>query len=499
MAEEPQMDSLRADLLEAQQSEAEARAALQQSAEYGKLLLSRNEALEQELEVLRQELGRKVAAEVSQRSRLEEECRRLEQELETKSKPQERHGYSRTSRLLSLSGSLDSDEEPNVAQMQQRLKRCETNEQEHREAAWLAEEHANMLEEQNQKLEEECRRLQAQLTRSRPNDEVVQRWQKAGSLVRDSLRDTEDMEISEKGLGRSLQGQVGHIHSNGGSAPTSPSSWSPFRRRTARLSASEDLEQLVSTVSSERDAALAEKAASEAHCEARLREMDEEVTALRLLLEEETARTDTMAQHIDYLGSMLEEQHAVNGAAVMLKSLGLSRPGSPERGELLSAALAKGRPEGNSARLRPDSVASQEEVPSLQSFLADLRSRSPSQSRRSRAPHCTLEEFLGEKPTSLANVTASTRAVASLSPSDTDAKKVSLLELLGWSRCSHCGSLMWFSNGQSNGSNGSNGHGRNQNNVCVANGKKNLAKSWTLALSQEAAGQPVRGRTPGGR
>lgn len=30
MAEEPQMDSLRADLLEAQQSEAEARAALQQ-------------------------------------------------------------------------------------------------------------------------------------------------------------------------------------------------------------------------------------------------------------------------------------------------------------------------------------------------------------------------------------------------------------------------------------------------------------------------------------
>lgn len=177
----------------------------------------------------------------------------------------------------------------------------------------MAEEHANMLEEQNQKLEEECRRLQAQLTRSRPNDEVVQRWQKAGSLVRDSLRDTEDME-SEKGLqGRSLQGlqgQVGHIHSNGGSAPTSPSSWSPFRRRTARLSASEDLEQLVSTVSSERDAALAEKAASEARCEARLREMDEEVTALRLLLEEETARTDTMAQHIDYLGSMLEDSSA---------------------------------------------------------------------------------------------------------------------------------------------------------------------------------------------
>ena len=33
------------------------------------------------------------------------------------------------------------------------------------------------------------------------------------------------------------------------------------------------------------------------------------------------------------------------------------------------------------------------EVPSLQSFLADLRSRSPSMSRkRSRAPHCTLEE-----------------------------------------------------------------------------------------------------------
>ena len=66
----------------------------------------------------------------------------------------------------------------------------------------------------------------------------------------------------------------------------------------------------MSTVSSERDAALAEKAASEAHCAARLRERDEEVTALRLLLEEETARTDTMAQHIDYLGSMLEDSSA---------------------------------------------------------------------------------------------------------------------------------------------------------------------------------------------
>lgn len=502
------MDSLRAELQEAQHSEAEARAALQQSAEYGKLLLSRNEALEHELEVLRQEQSRKVAAEASQRSRLEEECRRLEQELESKSKPQERHGYSRTSRLLSLSGSLDSDEEPNVAQMQQRLKRCEKSEQEHREAAWLAEEHAHMLEEQNQKLAEECRRLQAQLTRSRPNDEVLQRWQKAGSLLRE-LRDEDgqDEKLREKGPGRvDRVGPVGHVHSNGGSAPTSPTSpsWSPFRRRTARLSASEDLEQLASTAAAERDAAQAEKAASEARCEARLREMDEEVTALRLLLEEETARTDTMAQHIDYLGSMLEEQHAVNGAAVMLKSLGLSRPGSPERGELLSAALAKGRPEeGSSGRLRArdSSVASREEVPSLQSFLADLRSRSPSMSRkRSRAPHCTLEEFLGEKPTSLANVTASTRAVASLSPSDTDANatKVSLLELLGWSRCPHCGSVMWFSGRNGHGSHGS--HGRNQQSAGNAkNGQKHLAKSWTLALSQETSGQTVRGRTLGGR
>ena len=41
------------------------------------------------------------------------------------------------------------------------------------------------------------------------------------------------------------------------------------------------------------------------------------------------------------------------------------------------------------------------------------------------------QEFLGEKPTSLANVTASTRAVASLSPSDTDANatKVPLCQM----------------------------------------------------------------------
>jgi len=471
-------ETLRADLLESQQSEAEAREALQQSAEYGKLLLSRNEALEQELEALRQEQSRKSAAEVLQRSRLEEECRRLEAELETKCKPQERNGYSRASRL---SSSIDSDEEPSLEQMQQRLKRCEKSEQEHREAACLAEEHANMLEERNQKLDEECRRLQAECVKlQRPDSERKPR-----------LEDTPETVASE--------GEIQKLKSD--SAPTSPSSpWSPFRRSHAGRFSLEDFD--IQALSDERDAARAEKAASEARCEARLREMEEEITALRLLLEEETGRTDTMAGHIDYLGGLLEERQAANGAAVMLKSLGLSRHGSPERdGEMLSAALAfKGRQstaeEVTKRRPRDSSIASvgREEIPSLQSFLADLRSRSPSMSRkRSRAPHRTLEDFLGEKPTSLANVTSSTRAVASLSPADVESgSKVSFLELLGWSRCPHCGSLMWFSNeAPKTGLNGKS-----------PQNKKTLAKSWTFSLSnQEAANptQPVRGRTLGGR
>eukprot|EP00913_Durusdinium_trenchii_P033896 g31728.t1 len=139
MAGSSSEELLRAQLLEAQQSEAEAREQLQKSAELGQVLLSRNEYLEQELEALRQEQAaicedqsRALAAEASHRDRLEEECKRLETDC-----------------------SVDSDEEPSLVQMQQRLKRCEKSEQEHREAACLAEDHASMLEEKNQKLEEE--------------------------------------------------------------------------------------------------------------------------------------------------------------------------------------------------------------------------------------------------------------------------------------------------------------------------------------------------------
>ena len=143
-----------------------------------------------------------------------------------------------------------------------------------------------MLEERNQKLDEECRRLQAECVKlQRPDSERKPR-----------LEDTPETVVSEEEIQKFKSDSV----------PTSPSSpWSPFRRSRAGRFSLEDFD--IQALSDERDAARAEKAASEARCEARLREMEEEVTALRLLLEEETGRTDTMAGHIDYLGGLLED------------------------------------------------------------------------------------------------------------------------------------------------------------------------------------------------
>ena len=157
----------------------------------------------------------------------------------------------------------------------------------------MAEEQANVLEERNRKLEEELRRLQAQLARNEVRREAGEDGDKR-SEAQPQQEAQQEAQGTQRGTG-SL------------SFPTSPaSSWSPFRRRT-RLSAAEDLAEQIQALTAERDAAQVEKASCEARCEARLRETEEEVTALRLLLEEETTRTDTMAQHIDYLGNLLED------------------------------------------------------------------------------------------------------------------------------------------------------------------------------------------------
>ncbi|CAE7482528.1 unnamed protein product, partial [Symbiodinium pilosum] len=310
----------------ARRGAAEAREALRQSAEVGQLLLSRNEALEQELEVLR----RSTATEASQRQRLEEECRRLELELE-------RDGKARRLRFQSVA-SADSDEELSMEQMKQRLKRSEQSEQEHREAACLAEEHAAAFEEKHQKLEEEYRRLQVEcrqlrsrrsMRTSSPGHEVReeeekedlarQRWRRAGTEV----------------VKRLSAGSLSFEEPSPSPKPPSPTSVTSPSRRSER---NEELEQQLSNLAMERDAARAEKAASESHAQ----QLEDEATTLRLLLEEEAQRTEALVQQVDYLADLLEERQAQSGAQDMLKSLGLSREPSPER-ETLSTLDAKGQ------------------------------------------------------------------------------------------------------------------------------------------------------------
>lgn len=97
------------------------------------------------------------------------------------------------------------------------------------------------------------------------------------------------------------------------SALSDSASASPFgspsrsRQSKTRLTVKEDLEQQIHILTQQLDAAVQEKASCETQCETRLQEMEQETTALRLLLEEENHRTDTLAEHVEYLGHMLEE------------------------------------------------------------------------------------------------------------------------------------------------------------------------------------------------
>ncbi|CAE7728939.1 unnamed protein product, partial [Symbiodinium sp. KB8] len=493
-----ELELLRTEMEAARQGAAEAREALTESAELGQLLLSRNEALEQELEVLRLEKSRMAASEASRRQRLEEECRRLELELE------QRDGQRARQQRLQSAASADSDEELSMEQMRQRLKRSEQSEREHREAACLAEEHAAALEEKLQKLEEEHRKLQAECrlksrrslrTSSPPKEEgeereegegerARQRWRRAGSAVVQRLsfagqRPTcagQEVPAATSAPERAKDAEQ-ELSLPSPSSPSSPS------RRSERSEDGPSWPQL-ETLASERDAARAEKAQMESQSQ----ELEQENTTLRLLLEEEGQRTQALLQQVDYLAELLEERQTQSGARDMLKSLGLSREPSPDGALAACDAHATERsqprePEEVKFQLRSrDRSRQPAEAQSLESFLADLRSRSPSVSRkRSRPPHVTLEDFLGEKPSCLFDVTASTRAAARL-PGQEQRKvqpppsQASLLELLGWRRCQACGSLTWSPLGQR---------------------KLQSPKAWTFAVDQEARASQAatRGRS----
>jgi len=230
--------------------------------------------------------------------------------------------------------------------------------------------------------------------------------------------------------------------------------------------------------------------------ESQSQELDEENTTLRLLLEEESQRTQALLQQVDYLADLLQERQTQSGARDMLKSLGLSREPSPDGALAACDAHAKERsqpPWREPAQAQEvkfqlsrdrDRSRGPAEAQSLESFLADLRSRSPSVSRkRSRPPHVTLEDFLGEKPSCLFDVTASTRAAARLpgQKATEPPSQASLLELLGWRRCQACGSLTWSPLGQRS-----------------LSGPKKSTKAWTFALAdQDARGAQTatRGRS----
>ena len=170
--------------------------------------------------------------------------------------------------------------------------------QEHREAACLAEEHAAAVEEKHQKLEEEHRRLQFECRQLKSR-----RSMRGSSPARESREDGE--EDSARQRWRRAGGEVLHRLSAGSvsfdDAPDAkpPSPTSPSRRSER----SEELEQQLSSLVSERDALRADGAA----WQARAQELEEEVTTLRLLLEEEAQRTETLVQQVDYLADLLED------------------------------------------------------------------------------------------------------------------------------------------------------------------------------------------------
>ena len=139
--------------------------------------------------------------------------------------------------------------------------------QEHREAACLAEEHAAAFEEKHQKLEEEYRRLQVEcrqlrsrrsMRTSSPGHEVReeeekedlarQRWRRAGTEV----------------VKRLSAGSLSFEEPSPSPKPPSPTSVTSPSRRSER---NEELEQQLSNLAMERDAARAEKAASESHAQ----------------------------------------------------------------------------------------------------------------------------------------------------------------------------------------------------------------------------------------
>ena len=114
---------------------------------------------------------------------------------------------------------------------------------------------------------------------------------------------------------------------------------------------SERSEDWPSERSSERALAVACDAwrAEKAQMESQSQELDEENTTLRLLLEEESQRTQALLQQVDYLADLLQERSCFfpffalllfrtpqkerqtqSGARDMLKSLGLSREPSPD-------------------------------------------------------------------------------------------------------------------------------------------------------------------------
>ncbi|CAE7237777.1 unnamed protein product [Symbiodinium natans] len=487
-----ELELLRTEMEAARRGAAEAREALRQSAEVGQMLLSRNEALEQELDVLRMEKSRIAASEVRQRQGLEEECRRLELELE-------RDGRKARQLRLQSAASVDSDEELSMEQMRQRLKRSEQSEQEHREAACLAEEHAVALEERHRRLEEEHRKLQAECQKSRRRTSSPREKEEG----EEKDKDAEDLARQRwRRAGRAVVQRLSASSSYETPKPPSPSSLaslaslaSPSRRSERSENRSEnreDLEQQMAGVAAERDALRAEKASSES----RAQELEEDNTTLRLLLEEEAQRTEALAQQVDYLADLLEERQAQSGARDMMRSLWGSRDPSPENP---NQPPAPSLCEEAKFQVRPrDASRGPAEAQSLESFLADLRSRSPSVSRkRSRPPHVTLEDFLGEKPACLFNVTASTRAAAKL-PGQPE--KASLLELLGWRRCQTCGSLTWAPLTAQREEDRGKQPPHPKMKLSTVSASKKSAKGWTFALvssqDESCGAAPARGRTP---
>eukprot|EP00930_Biecheleria_cincta_P088232 TRINITY_DN77474_c0_g1_i1.p1 TRINITY_DN77474_c0_g1~~TRINITY_DN77474_c0_g1_i1.p1 ORF type:complete len:561 (-),score=136.01 TRINITY_DN77474_c0_g1_i1:69-1751(-) len=290
------------------QGQQEAQLSLLRSAEVGQQLLSRNEELE------------------AQNRRLDAENRRLEAELEQL----QGKATGEKSNRSSLSAGWDSDEErETVKELRQQLKRSEQLCQEHQHMAVAAEEQVTVLEERCRTLDEECRKLRR----------VGRRSTAAPGRGLLTLGDEAMMDHSLSPKDATLR--MRHMNGKNTAVIEKVSFAIPTPDKDSLRSPRPDAEDceeekpFCSTKSMRADEMQGKLMEAEAEVAALQQdycaldqmvcELEEENTALKLLVEEETKRSQAFADEAERLDALLQEsRNRASSEAWQKDQLGVS-------------------------------------------------------------------------------------------------------------------------------------------------------------------------------